>query len=230
MDEGKGKGMKIVIYLLSILVVVGLFVVGFIWFFGEDEQSESEEPSNDLEYVEVIEDEEEEEVVPEETEVESDTEASEPTAEETEKPEVEEDAEVEAPTEETSTETPTGAKTVGTATSAEGANVIGYSYEIANSKFLFEWKVRANGDQYPKAVASVVDKTQIKVFFESLQKDYVAKEETTTQLGSQLPELLWKPTATGSEYLFKYTAEKAFELKTVDRGEEGKYVVLEVAF
>lgn len=227
MDEGKGKGMKIVIYLLSILVVVGLFVVGFIWFFGEDEQSESEEPSNDLEYVEVIEDEEEEEVVAEESD-EPETEVTEPTSEEAEKPATEGDAET--PTEETATETPAGAKTVGTATSAEGANVIGYSYEVANGKFLFEWKVKANGDQYPKAVASVVDKTQIKVVYESLQKDYVAKEETTTQLGSQLPELVWKPTATGSEYLFKYTAEKAFELKTVDRGEEGKFVVLEVAF
>lgn len=230
MDEGKGKGMKIVIYLLSILVVVGLFVVGFIWFFGEDEQTESEEPSNDLEYVEVIEDEEDEEVVAEESD-EPETEVTEPTAEEeAEKPATEGDTETETPTEETATETPAGAKTVGTATAAEGANVVGYSYEVANGKFLFEWKVKANGEQYPKAVASVVDKTRIKVVYESLQKDYVAKEETTTQLGSQLPELVWKPTATGSEYLFKYTAEKAFELKTVDRGEEGKFVVLEVAF
>ncbi|MCA9376723.1 hypothetical protein KC685_02265 [Candidatus Dojkabacteria bacterium] len=133
------------------------------------------------------------------------------------------------PVEEEQIVTDAGELTIGTASSADGASVVGYSYEVAGGKFMFEWKVRASEDKpYPMIKVYQLEDGTLMAEYGDLVKDYVAKEETVTDLGNQLPELTWMPTDSGSSYKFAFTSEKSFELKTDDRGEDGLWIILEV--
>lgn len=195
------------ILLLSSLLLSGCSLLG--------EKNKEEENADKLENVEIIDSENNRADDEEEDDV--------PTLFEQPKPTEEKDKT------ETALPTDNGDMSVGSATSSEGATIVSYSYEVSGGKLRFEWKVRADNNGYPKAVLTQNTDGVIKVSFPSLQKDFVAKEEGTSTLGSQLPELNWKPTAAGSEYQFNYSVKKSYELKSEDRGDEGKFIVLEVA-
>lgn len=123
-----------------------------------------------------------------------------------------------------------GVISVGNATSTEGAVVSAYSYEVAGNTFMFEWKVGSEGaNKFPKATAKQNEDGTVVVTFPSLTRDSVAKEEKTMELGGLLPELMWKPEGSGSVYQFMYESKKSINLKTVDRGEDGLFIILEVS-
>ncbi len=195
-----------------------------VFLSGCTPKEEETEDTNNLDNVTVV-GEDEEEDVEEETEEEDEPEVTEPEEEE----EDQEDSEEEDEEEET-TVLEDGSKTVGTATSADGASVLAYSYGVTGGKLEFSWKVRGSTDKpYPKATAKLISDNSIVVEFESLTKDYVATSDGGFDLGSHLPDLAWAKTTNGSKYTFKFDANKTFDLTAQEiEGETGLFVVLKV--
>lgn len=206
------------LYIFIMILTLGVFLSGCT------PNEEETDDTNSLDNVTVVGDEEEEDVE-EETE-EDEPEVTEPEEEEEDQEEPEEEEDEEEPT----TVLEDGTKTVGTATSADGASVLAYSYGVVGGKMEFSWKVRGSTDKpYPKATAKLMSDNSIVVEFESLSKDYVATSDGGFDLGSHLPDLAWTKTTNGSKYTFKFDAKKTFDLTAQEiEGETGLFVVLKV--